>query len=118
MILNSDRLAAEGVGGWGVIQAPATIAIKGLPLCAVQTLSKTHNESADGRTHGRTHLDLLLQEVDFMLLLQKLLLLPSNLGSRTQRYTLHAIGVCVCVRACPAPAGAGTHVQAAEAPLA
>lgn len=56
------------------------------------TLSKTHNgsaEPADGRTDARTHLDLLLQEVDFMLLLQKLLLLPSNLGSRAHNTTLY-----------------------------
>lgn len=33
------------------------------------------------------HLDLLLQEVDFVLLLQKLLLLPGNLGTeRTMQF--------------------------------
>lgn len=35
----------------------------------------------------RPHLDLLLQEVDFVLLLQKLLLLPGNLG--TERTTCY-----------------------------
>lgn len=64
-------------------------------VCVSETVKNTQTESgeqADARTHGRTHLDLLLQEVDFMLLLQKLLLLPSNLG--TERtipcYTVHA----------------------------
>lgn len=52
----------------------------------------------DGGTR-RPHLDLLLQEVDFVLLLQELLLLPGNLRTeRTMQHygkNMHRAGVCV-----------------------
>lgn len=71
-----------------------TITITKLPLWATQMHIKTHSHTLEtyihenGHTHTHTnwpHLDLLLQEVDFVLLLQKLLLLPGNL--RTKRTT-------------------------------
>ena len=58
-------------------------------VCSSKTVKNTHGRWTDGRREGRTswpHLDLLLQEVDFVLLLQKLLLLPGNL--RTE-HTMH-----------------------------
>lgn len=60
------------------------------------------------RTHTkRPNLDLLLQEVDFVLLLQELLLLPGNL--RTAQNAQHVISIqiqiygvflCACVHVC------------------
>lgn len=57
----------------------------------------------DPRAHTHAnwpHLDLLLQEVDFVLLLQKLLLLPGNLRDRAHHNTLLEClcSVCVCTR--------------------
>lgn len=70
------------------------------------------------RTHtSGPHLDLLLQEVDFVLLLQKLLLLPGNLGTEHTHYNvvffLRACIFRVCVRA--ELVGDAAHLRVSEA---
>lgn len=83
----------------------------------------------DPRAHTHAnwpHLDLLLQEVDFVLLLQKLLLLPGNLRDRAHHNTLLeclcSVCVCTCARVCfgvcAGPVGDATHLQVSQAPVA